>query len=158
MNNFIDKRAGSGTKIAIVTKRALTVNERLSINKNLKLEVEITYFTDNGYRKNIETFDEVIFLGNPNYFGEYVKNTFKGKTITFISYDLFNNYFNAKKIFEDIDCRGTYSTIYENIIFGEPAARKVNITLEKAEFFFFSFIFYSPFFIKRLVFLYYHTF
>ncbi|WHX66056.1 hypothetical protein QNH26_20665 [Peribacillus frigoritolerans] len=130
---YINSRAQVGLKIAIVTKRAISVEERLIINNELKSFLKISYFTENSFRKDIKIFDEIIYVGNPIYFGEYVKNTFKGRTVTFISYDIFKNSLSPKKIFEEIDKKGVYSTIFENITFGEPVERKSNITLEQTE-------------------------
>ncbi|TCP25635.1 hypothetical protein EV207_12165 [Scopulibacillus darangshiensis] len=131
--NYINNKAEAGLKVAIVTKRAITIEERLLIQNGLKSFLKVSYFTENSFRKDIETFDEVVFVGNPAYFGEYVKNTFKGKTVAFISYDIFTNSISPKKIFEDIDKKGVYSTIFDNISFGEPIQKKSNFTLEQAE-------------------------
>ncbi|PGS54243.1 hypothetical protein [Bacillus sp. AFS041924] len=128
---FINIRAQVGLKIAIVTKRALTVQERLIINTEVKSFLKISYFTENSFRKELEIFDEVIYIGNPNYFGEYVKNTFKGKTVTFISYDIFTNSLSPKGAFEEIDKKGTLSTIFKNITFGEHVEKKSNLVLEE---------------------------
>lgn len=131
--NYINSRAETGLKVAIVTKRAITIEERFLIIDGLKSFLKESFFTENSFRKDIETFDEVVFVGNPAYFGEYVKNTFKGKTVAFISYDIFTNSISPNKIFEDIDKKGVYSTIFDNISFGEPIQKKSNITLEQAE-------------------------
>ncbi|UZD48717.1 hypothetical protein [Peribacillus frigoritolerans] len=130
---YINSRAKVGLKIAIVTKRAISVEERLIINNELKTFLKISYFTENSFRKDIQIFDEVIYVGNPIYFGEYVKNTFKGRTVTFISYDIFTNSLSPKNIFEELDKKGVISTIFKNITFGEPIEKKSNITLEQAE-------------------------
>ncbi|PKG26168.1 hypothetical protein [Cytobacillus horneckiae] len=131
--NYINSRAETGLKVAIVTKRAITIEERFLIIDGLKSFLKESFFTENSFRKDIETFDEVVFVGNPAYFGEYVKNTFKGKTVAFISYDIFTNSISPNKIFEDIDKKGVYSTIFQNVSFGEPIQKKSNITLEQAE-------------------------
>ena len=131
--NYINSRAEAGFKVAIVAKRAITIEERFLIIDGLKSFLKESFFTENSFRKDIETFDEVVFVGNPAYFGEYVKNTFKGKTVAFISYDIFTNSISPNKIFEDIDKKGVYSTIFDNVSFGEPIQKKSNITLEQAE-------------------------
>ncbi|MCK6208342.1 hypothetical protein KZX50_23190 [Bacillus infantis] len=131
--NYINSRAETGLKVAIVTKRAITIEEKFLIIDGLKSFLKENFFTENSFRKDIETFDEVVFVGNPAYFGEYVKNTFKGKTVAFISYDIFTNSISPNKIFEDIDKKGVYSTIFDNVSFGEPIQKKSNITLEQAE-------------------------
>jgi hypothetical protein len=131
--NYINSRAETGLKVAIVTKRAITIEERFLIIDGLKSFLKESFFTENSFRKDIETFDEVVFVGNPAYFGEYVKNTFKGKTVAFISYDIFTNSISPNKIFEDIDKKGVYSTIFDNVSFGEPIQKKSDITLEQSE-------------------------
>ncbi|EIJ81800.1 hypothetical protein PB1_02635 [Bacillus methanolicus PB1] len=130
---YLNSIAEIGLKIAIVTKRAISIEERLEIINELKSFLKINYYTENSFRKDIETFDEVIYVGNPQYFGEYVKNTFKGKTITFICYDIFTNSMTPKKVFEDIDPDGVYSTIFEKISFGDPIEKKSNINIEQGE-------------------------
>ncbi|WCN39175.1 hypothetical protein [Aneurinibacillus uraniidurans] len=128
---YINSRAKAGLKVAIVTKRAISIEERQIINNQLKSFVKMSYFTENSFRKDIEIFDEVIYIGNPTYFGEYVKNTFKGRFVTFISYDIFTNSLSPKKVFEDIERKSIYSTLYENVSFGESLERKGNIDLEQ---------------------------
>lgn len=130
---YINSKAEAGLKVAIVTKRAISIEERLLIQNGLKSFLKVSYFTENSFRKDIETFDEVVFVGNPAYFGEYVKNTFRGKIVNFISYDIFTNSISPKKIFEDIDKKGVYSTIFDNVSFGEPIQKRSNITLEQAD-------------------------
>lgn len=131
--NNINSKAEVGLKVAIVTKRAITIEEKFLIQNELKSFLKVSFFTENSFRKSIETFDEVVFVGNPTYFGEYVKNTFKGKVVTFISYDIFTNSISPNKIFEDIDKKGVYSTIFDNVSFGEPIQKRSNITLDQAE-------------------------
>lgn len=131
--SYINSKAEAGLKVAIVTKKAITIEERLLIQNRLKSFLKVSYFTENSFRKDIETFDEVVFVGNPAYFGEYVKNTFKGKIVTFISYDIFTNSISPNKIFEDIDKKGVYSTIFDNVSFGEPIQKRSNITLEQED-------------------------
>ncbi|MBS3678938.1 hypothetical protein KGF86_01800 [Ornithinibacillus massiliensis] len=131
--NYINSKAEAGLKVAIVSKRAMTIEERLLIQNELKSFLKVSYFTENSFRKDIEIFDEVVYIGNPSYFGEYVKNTFKGKIVTFISYDIFTNSISPNRIFEDIDNKGVHSTIFDNVSFGEPIQKKSNITIEQAD-------------------------
>jgi hypothetical protein len=130
---YINDRAGVGTRVALITKRSISVEEIMIITNGVKPYVKISFFTENSFRKNIDTFDEVIYIGNPNFYGEYAKNTFKGKNIAFISYDIFNNSMTPKKFFEELDPNGVYSTIYNNVTFGESSIKKGNVNLERAE-------------------------
>ncbi|MFB2346827.1 DISARM anti-phage system protein DrmE domain-containing protein [Priestia megaterium] len=129
--DHVNSKAVPGLKIAIVTKRSISIEEKLIISNELKSFLRISYYTENSFRKDIETFDEVIYVGNAQYFGEYVKNTFKGKTITFISYDIFTNFIVPKGVFEDIDKNGLYNTIFEKITFGKPIEKKSKINIEE---------------------------
>lgn len=130
---YINSRAEVGLKVAIVTKRAITPQEKHLLSCDLKTFLKISYFTENSFRKDVEIFDEVIYVGNPFYFGEYVKYTFKGRTITFISYDTFTNSFKAENIFEDINKEGLHSTIFNNVSFGAPMKKKSIIEFNQSE-------------------------
>jgi hypothetical protein len=130
---FINKRAEVGLKVAIVTKRAISHHEKHLVNSSLKPFLKVCYFTENSFRKDFELFDEIIYVGNPFYFGDYVKSTFKGKTITFVSYDIFTNSFQPQNVFEDIDKEGTHSTIYKNVTIGETLPKKSVIEFNHGE-------------------------
>jgi hypothetical protein len=129
----INSKAEVGMKVVIVTKRAIAIEEIMLITNGVKSQLKIYYFTENSFRKSLEVFDKVIYIGNPNYFGEFVTNTFKGKTTTFIAYDVFTNSMTPKKVFEDLGENGAYSTIFEKITFGEPIEKKSNLNLERGE-------------------------
>jgi len=131
--NHINSRAEAGLKVAIVSKRAITMEERKLIRNDLKSFLKVSYFTENSFRKDIEIFDEVVYIGNPSYFGEYVKTTFKGKIVTFISYDIFTNSLSPIRIFEDIDNIGVYSTVFDNVSFDNKIQRKSNINIEQED-------------------------
>lgn len=130
---YINNKSEAGLKVAIVTKRAISIDEKLLISNKLKSFLKINYYTENSFRKEINTFDDVIYVGSPNYFGDYVKNTFKGKNITFISYDIFSNSLKPKRIFEDIDKRDVVSTIFEHVSFSTSIEKKENIILEQEQ-------------------------
>ncbi len=117
-------------KYAIVVRRAIKSEEKKRILENVDSS-SIKFFTENSFRKSLETFNEVIYIGSPNSFGDYVKNTFRGRVTVFIAYDIFTNSLKPKKIFEDIDKNGTFSTLFKNVIFGDPIPQKSNITLDE---------------------------
>ncbi|MGD6878413.1 hypothetical protein [Bacillus infantis] len=133
LHEYINNRAEAGLRIAIVTKRAISIDERYLFQSELKPFLKISYYTENSFRKDLEFFDEVIYIGTPSYFGEYVKNTFKGKTNTFISYDLFPNYISPKHLFEDISNKDIYSTVYEKVTFGKTMGKKSKLNLEEKD-------------------------
>jgi len=119
--------------IAIVTKRAITVEEKTIIRNVNKSVYNIQFFTENSFRKEIGIFDKVVYIGNPNYFGEYVKNTFKGIEIVFFSYDMFTNSLNPKRFFDELYESEVYSTVFNNITISKPIQRKVTLQLEEKE-------------------------
>src|SRR5699024_2314141 len=59
--------------------------------------------------------------------------TFKGKIVTFISYDIFTNSLSPIRIFEDIDNIGVYSTVFDNVSFDNKIQRKSNINIEQED-------------------------
>lgn len=130
---LINKKAVVGLKIALITKRALSSDEKDMLNSEIKTYVKMKYYTENSFRKDNETFDEVIYLGNPNYFHDFVKNTFKGKSITFISYDIFPNSIHPKIVFADIDQIGVHSTIFLQVTFDEAKTNKTEMTNDEKE-------------------------
>lgn len=130
---YINSNAEVGMRVALVTKRSLSGEEIMLINTEVKSSIKTYFFTENSFRKSLDTFDYVIYIGNPKYFGEYVTNTFKGKTVTFISYDIFSNSMTPNKVFDEINPNGAYSTIFKNITFGEPSIKKGNINLERSD-------------------------
>lgn len=133
LQDYMNNKSKGLHKIAIVTKRALTLNEKNKFILGVTLDHRINYYTENSFRKEINIFDKVFYIGSPNYFGEYVKTTFKGSKITFVSYDMFTNSLKPKSEFKDIDNKGVYSTIYKQVVFGKPIEKEVLINLEEKE-------------------------
>jgi len=133
LNKYIKDNSETDMNIAIITKRAILPDEKTIIKSELRDTYRIKFYTDNGFRKEITTFDKVIYIGSPNYFGEYAKNTFKGLETIFLSYDMFKNSLEPKKAFGELDRSGTYSTIFNDVTIGKPIQRKVRIGLEERE-------------------------
>lgn len=133
LQNYINNKFNGTHKIAIVTKRALSIDEKIKFSLGTIANHRINYFTENSFRKEIDIFDEVFYIGSPNYFGEFVSTTFKGKEITFISYDMFTNSMKLKSDFEDLDSKGIYSTLYERVTFGQPIQKEILINFEEKE-------------------------
>ncbi|GAA0294468.1 hypothetical protein GGQ92_000767 [Gracilibacillus halotolerans] len=132
LQNYINNLKGSN-KIAIVTKRALTVEEKNKFVLAIEESHKINYYTENSFRKEINIYDEVLYIGSPNYFGEYVRTIFKGLKTIFVSYDMFANSMSPKSGFKDIDTKGVYSTIYEKVVIGKPIEKEVLINFEEKE-------------------------
>src|SRR5699024_11309377 len=88
LNKYIKDNSETDMNIAIITKRAILPDEKTIIKSELRDTYRIKLYTDNGFRKEINRFDKVIYIGSPNYFGEYAKNTFKGLETIFLSYDI----------------------------------------------------------------------
>lgn len=133
IQDYINNECKGIHKIAIVTKRALSLDEKNKFIRGLAVGHIINYFTENSFRKEISIFDEVFYIGSPNYFGKYVRTTFKGSTISFVSYDMFTNSMKPKSEFEDLDSKGVYSTLYEQVAFGKPIQKEVLINYEEKE-------------------------
>ncbi|MFK2827124.1 DrmE family protein [Bacillus sp. B190/17] len=133
LKDYINSKSEVGLKIAVVTKRAVSAEERLIISEVVKSYLKTNYYTENSFRKDTEIFDEIIYIGSPNYFGEYVSNTFKGKIIAFISYDIFTNSIMPKEVFKDVHDSGAYSTIFDNVNFSNPVQKRIKINLEERE-------------------------
>ena len=116
LSEYINGFSNSYTKIAIVTKKGIKQEEKLLVEKQIKFPIMINYYTYNGFKKVPECFDVVIYIGTPDYFGEYAKNTFKGNYIAFFSYNIFINHFKPKFIFEVLNNgKNIISTIYNDV-------------------------------------------
>jgi hypothetical protein len=133
LQDFINNKCRGIHKIAIVTKRALSLDEKDKFVRGLVEGHKVNYFTENSFRKEISIFDEVFYIGTPNYFGDYVRNTFKGIEIIFVSYDMFNNSMKPKSEFEDLDNKGVFSTLYDRVTFGKSIQKEVLINFEEKE-------------------------
>lgn len=133
IQDYINNEYKGIRKIAIVTKRSLSIEEKNKFVKRLKLGHKIYYFTENSFRKEINIFNEVFYIGCPNYFGKYVKTIFKGSNIYFVSYDMFINSMRPENEFEELDRKGVYSTLYNQIDFGQPSQKEILINFEEKE-------------------------
>ena len=133
LQSHLNNKLHNTQKIAIVTKRALSLDEKKQFIGDIIVNHDINFFTENSFRKEISIFDEVIYIGSPNYFGEYTRTTFKGSVITFVSYNMFTNFIKLKGEFEEIIKNGTYSTLYNQVTVGEAIQKKVTINLEEKE-------------------------
>lgn len=133
LNKYIKDILETDIKIAVVTKRAVLSDEKTIIKNGLENLHSINFYTDNSFRKEMATFDKVLYIGSPNYFGEYASNTFKGFETTFLSYDIFTNLLEPKKMFRELDNSRAYSTIFRDITIGNPIQRKTKIGLNERE-------------------------
>lgn len=131
--DYINKIARIGMRIAIVSKRTLLSEEQALINQCIKTHVVIKYFSNNSFRKNLETFDEILYLGNPQYFGNYVTNTFKAKNISFITYSIFSNKMQKENVLDKISENSSYSTIFRNVVIDNSLIQKENLNITDEE-------------------------
>ncbi|EHL79385.1 DISARM anti-phage system protein DrmE domain-containing protein [Bacillus smithii] len=133
--DYINESARIGMRIAIVSKRNISYEEQTIINQSINTHVIIKYFSIHSFMKNLETFDEIIYLGNSQYFGDYATNTFKGKHITFITYSFFSNKMQKKNVFDQINANASYSTLFQHVVIDNPITQKefFSITEEKEE-------------------------
>src|SRR5699024_9036726 len=130
---YIQTTSEVGNELAVVTKRALTSKEKKLLTKKVSSSCIIRFYTDNSFRKVIHTFGKVLYIGSPNYFGDYVNNTFKGSEIVFFSYDIFTNSLQSKLLLEELDNNIVQNTIYNGIILGKTNQRKIDIKLRETE-------------------------
>jgi hypothetical protein len=123
---YLKKDISNNSKIAIVLKKTFTIRDEEFIvgqlRRILPFRPNVFIFSENSFRKNIMTFDKVLFIGTPDYFEPLVITTIKAKTTTFISYDMFSNEYKKTSIFYDLRDH-VFSTLIENINFGEPLKR-----------------------------------
>lgn len=133
IQDYINNECVGIHNIAIVTKRALSLDEKNQLIKGLIVGHKIYYFTENSFRKEINIFDEVFYIGSPNYFGEFVRTIFKGANIIFVSYEMFTNAMKPKSELEELVSKGVYSTLYEQVTFGKPKQKEVLINYEEKE-------------------------
>lgn len=120
-------------KIAIITKRAFYPEEKEMLKSEFKNVFQLNFYTENGFRKIVDYYDEIIYLGNPNYFSEYVKNTFKGKNIYFASYDIFNNFLLKENFFKDISNQNVFSTLFNHVTIGEELKKNISFEINDIE-------------------------
>jgi hypothetical protein len=123
--SHINKSHIRSYKIALITKRALFLEEKDLFNRKINPILNISYYTENSFRKSAIMFDEVIFVGTPNYFGSFAVNTLKAAHTYFISYEMFSNRLIPKSLFPDIHQQDIISTVYLNVSI-DKEMKKVN--------------------------------
>jgi len=117
VDNF---KKSSKFKLAFVTRRAITFDEKMIFEKHLMDFKKINFFTENGFRSDINFYDCVVYIGSPRYFSEYTINTLKSKKVIFIAYNFFDNKFVHSEPLKKINQKNTLSTIYDEVYFKEP--------------------------------------
>lgn len=106
-------KVSSTRKRAIVTKRHLTQEEKLALNKRVTTNVKNNhFFNDSAFRRTSETFDEVLFIGSPNLFESYANNCPRAEKTYFISYDVYPNYFKNMGVLHTLQ---PVTTVYQGI-------------------------------------------
>lgn len=128
--SYINKTYGSKDLIAIVTKRALTAEEKKLITSNVNLFQNIYFYHENRYRKTEMYFKSTIFLGTVNYFSSFAINTFKSENTVFISYDIFSLKKPLYHTFSYIPDTQLVNTIYNNIEFSDNKEKVKPINIE----------------------------
>lgn len=117
-------------KVAIITKRALTQIEKDMINTSV-IQRNIKFFTENSYRKSVETFDSSFFIGTANYFGRYATRVLKARVTYFVSYDMFTNTINKNNPFYNVvPQKEIIDTIDQNISYGNNLTKVIPIEIE----------------------------
>lgn len=135
LTDFICKHLNESKKIskniALVTKRALSAQEREHLRKNLSPLLNIIYYTENSYRKGLATHSEVIFIGGVSYFSSFATSVFKSPKTHFISYDVFENRVANPTLFQDIPSPPRIYTIYQGVSYDKPLDKLSSFTLEE---------------------------
>ncbi|WP_377890400.1 hypothetical protein [Alkalihalobacillus sp. R86527] len=133
--NFLNKEKDkTGLKIAIISKSALSTEEKDIVKKKCETSLRIRFFTFSGYRKNLMVYDKVVYIGSPDYFGEAAKRNFNSKCITFFSYDFFPNQIEPKNILSEIGSKGIISTVFEHVQIERPLKPQREIFLAEREY------------------------
>jgi hypothetical protein len=115
--DHINKHQTRSYKIALVTKRSLSPEEKELLNQKISSILNVTYYTENSFRKSAKVFDEVIFVGSPSYFGSFAVNTLKAYHTYFVFYEMFSDNLKLKSPFlnSDIYQQNIISTINLNV-------------------------------------------
>lgn len=123
--------------VAVVTKKSLIEEERYRVASHLRLTTSVSFFTENGFRVDTEDYDKVIYIGSPNHCGMYATNTFKSESVTFITYDFYDNSFVKRETLNRFGEDRSISTVYEDVEIEQPSMRKKTLlmppTMEPSE-------------------------
>ncbi|MYL54194.1 hypothetical protein GLW08_12685 [Pontibacillus yanchengensis] len=134
INYIQEKKEKTGLKVVIVSKSALSEEEKELVKKSIDSSLKLQFLTFSSFRKSLVVFDEVIYIGNPDYFGETAKRNFKSSNITFFSYDFFSNKIIPRNILDEIDSQGVFSTLYDHVSFEKTLEFKEEISLVEREY------------------------
>jgi len=129
----INSIAEIGHRIAIVTKRAIPIEEKSVLHYTLRDIFKVSYYTENSFRNAIDTYHFIFIIGNPSYFSDAVKTIFKSKNVTFISYDFFENAIYPKKVFKELSDKDSFSTVYKEITVNKTLEQRKKLTIDQKE-------------------------
>jgi hypothetical protein len=126
----LNQQTSRTTNIAVVLKRTLVHAEEKHMTEILKGQnvkiLNVSLFSESSFRKSLQTFDEVIFVGTPDYFEPLVVTSFKAEITTFISYEMFSNEMCMISSFSDLR-EHVISTVFDNIQVGTPLEKNVHM-------------------------------
>ncbi|WP_052712262.1 hypothetical protein [Domibacillus indicus] len=113
----LNANPNNSKNFSIVTKRSLPYSERDLILVKVNPVLDVSFYTENGYRKTKRTFDEALFLGSSNFFGSYSSRVLKAFQTTFVAYDFFLNKNQVTSNFSQLPQKQVVNTIQKGIIF-----------------------------------------
>lgn len=120
-------------KYCIVTKREMKNKDKQRLFK-IFFRFKLTILSESDFRSADKYYDNVIFVGNENYFHLSSNNTTRAKKIIYVCQDIYRNEFSDNSIFVDWD-GDIISTVYEgvNIDYQNFHFVKEGQIIEKAE-------------------------
>lgn len=97
----------------IVTKREMQNEDKQKIF-GIFFRFKLTILSESDFRSSDKYYDNVIFVGNENYFHLSSNNTTRAKKINYICQDIYRNEFSDNSIFANWD-EQILSTVYEGV-------------------------------------------
>ncbi len=128
---YLNENPKNYKKISIITKRSLNYSEKEHILHRINPELNISFYTENGYRKTQMIFDETIFLGSSNFFSSFSSQVFKSYQTTFISYSFFLHKNRKTSAFPHLPTTELTNTIQKGIIFNNQTFNKEIIEIKE---------------------------
>ncbi|WP_156337199.1 DISARM anti-phage system protein DrmE domain-containing protein [Paenibacillus dakarensis] len=122
-------------ELAIVLKKACTSHEQRALSNQLKYVYDITFFTEAGFRNNLESYSHAFFIGTPAYYGDWASNCLKADTTYFVSYDMFTSKIVTRSVIPNQLPKGhLVSTIGKNIEYDDGLEKSFAIDIEQLQY------------------------
>ncbi|RAS80759.1 hypothetical protein [Priestia endophytica] len=121
-------------RVAIVTRLSLSELEKELILKKAPPLLDVSFYTENGYRKTIRNFNYTFFIGNTDYFGSAALSVLKAEHTYFISYEMFSNRVYKPQTFNKILESNVLNTIYNNVTIENSVKKDKQIIIDREDF------------------------